>query len=113
MHEDDNLNSLDDFVQVFDVPSTRPILDIKVGKIRTMGRLKTLTMCACDSTIYQCVGDSSATLKSTLALFGQNEKLLHENSLSIDGRRKARGDDEETDESDRVKVHFTVNPSQK
>lgn len=111
MVENDSLNYLDDFVQVLDVPSLRPILEIKVQRVRLNKKTKTVALLACDSSIYQCVGESTQTLKSILIEHGKNEKLLHDGSLSIDMKKRQRG--EEGDESDRVKLHFTVNPSQK
>lgn len=112
MHENDNLNYLDDFVQVLDVPSLRPILEIKVQKVRISKTTKVVTLLACDSSIYQCVGETSNTLKSILKEHGRNDRLLHDGSLSIDMKKRHRGD-EDIDESDRVKLHFTVNPSQR
>lgn len=52
IYENDMLNSLDDFVQVLDVPSFRPVLEIKIGKVRVMGQTKTVTLIACESSIY-------------------------------------------------------------
>lgn len=45
--------------------------------------------------------------------YNKDSKRLEDGSISIDVRRSKRSDDVDSDESHRVKLHFTVNPSQK
>lgn len=113
MHENDNLQYLDDFENVLDEPSQRPILDIKIGKVKAGTRTSTVVLLACESTVYQCI-DEGLTLKALLKQFGQDSRKLMDNSISIGAGNKSgasRGGIDSVDESDRVKIAFTVNPA--